>query len=457
MLFNSIDFWLFLPVVLGLFAALRTSRSRLVLLLAASYFFYGFWDWRFLGLIILSTLVDYAVALRLDNQSTKESPRKRLVALSVIVNLGILGLFKYAGFFIAEAQAFLGIASSWTLSLILPIGISFYTFQTLGYTLDVYRRRMPAERDFLTFATFVAFFPQLMAGPIERARDLLPQLRQLQPGDLSSGLQLFLLGMVKKVFISTALATHCDLLYLNPGLRSPAESWLMGLLMFMHILMDFSGYSDMAIGLGRMFGVRLSRNFSSVWASQTFPDLWRRWHITLGRWFRDYVLVPLHRRGVPRPLAYLMTFALIGLWHGASWNFVTWGALMGVAWLVDSRLAQSRARLPRPIGSALTIGLFILLGQLFPTRSLADGFALMTSMLGFAPAQPLPMADVPGVVWLALALGLAIEWAAPRWPAWTARHPSAARWLLGLVLIPGGIALCLEGLTAAREFVYFQF
>ncbi|MDA8979015.1 MBOAT family protein, partial [bacterium] len=258
MLFNSIDFWLFLPVVLGLFAALRTSRSRLVLLLAASYFFYGFWDWRFLGLIILSTLVDYLVALRLDNQSTKESPRKRLVALSVIVNLGILGLFKYAGFFIAEAQALLGITSNWTLSLILPIGISFYTFQTLGYTFDVYRRRIPAERDFLTFATFVAFFPQLMAGPIERARDLLPQLRQLQPGDLSSGLQLFLLGMVKKVVISTALASHCDLLYLNPGLRSPAEAWLMGLLMFMHILMDFSGYSDMAIGLGRMFGVRLS-------------------------------------------------------------------------------------------------------------------------------------------------------------------------------------------------------
>lgn len=458
MLFNSIDFWLFLPLVLGLFWALRSSRSRLVLLLAASYFFYGFWDWRFLGLIVLSTLVDYGVGLGLAAVSAPAT-RKRLVALSVVVNLGILGLFKYAGFFIAEAQALLGVTGGWSLGFVLPVGISFYTFQTLGYTLDVYRHRVPAERNLLTFATFVAFFPQLMAGPIERARDLLPQLQRLDAhrADLLGGFRLFLLGMVKKVFISSTLAGHCDLLYLNPSLRSPAEAWLMGLLMFMHILMDFSGYSDMAVGLGRMFGVRLSPNFHRVFASRSFPDFWRRWHITLGRWFRDYVLVPLHRRGVPRSLAYLLTFALIGLWHGASWNFVVWGALMGVAWLVDSRLAQSRARLPRPIGSVLTIGLFILLGQLFPTRSLPDGFALMSSMLGFGPAQPLPMADVPGVVWLALGLGLGVEWAVPRWATWAQRHPVLGRWVLGALLIPAGLALCMEGLTAAREFVYFQF
>ena len=455
MLFNSIDFLLFLPVVLGLYRAL--PRGRRWILLVASYVFYGFWDAQFLGLIVLSTAIDYAVGRALM-QTEDAGRRKAWLGLSILANLSILSLFKYADFFIAEARTFFGLQGDWALDLILPVGISFYTFQTLGYTLDVYRHRIPAERNLLTFAVFVAFFPQLMAGPIERARDLLPQLRTPGPSDLAGGFRLFLLGLVKKTFISTTLAAHCDLLYLNPALRSPAEAWWMGLLMFMHILMDFSGYSDMALGLGRMFGIRLSPNFNNVLSSRSFLEFWRRWHMTLGRWFRDYVLLPLHRAGVPRPAAYLLTFSLIGLWHGASWNFVIWGALMGALWLLDSW----RTRTPFPFQfpspfQLSTLLSFIFIGQFFPTSTPSDALALMSSMVGWGPDAPLPFVPVPMAVWLALSLGLMLEWAVPRWAVWSEAKPGTTLWIRSLILVPAGLALALESLNVAREFVYFQF
>jgi len=471
MLFNSIDFLLFLPVVLGLHWAL--PRARRWILLVASYVFYGFWDASFLGLIMLSTAIDYLVGRAL--MGTEDAGKRKVWLLaSILANLSILTLFKYANFFIAEARTFFGLEGDWALDMILPVGISFYTFQTLGYTLDVYRRRIPAERNLLTFAVFVAFFPQLMAGPIERARDLLPQLRNPGRSDLSGGFRLFLLGLVKKTFISTTLAAHCDLLYLNPALRSPGEAWWMGLLMFMHILMDFSGYSDMALGLGRMFGIRLSPNFNNVLASRSFPDFWRRWHMTLGRWFRDYVLLPLHRAGVPRPAAYLLTFSLIGFWHGASWNFIIWGTLMGVLWLLDSWRTRSRTPSPSPSPSPSqfpspfptqfqfpfqlsTLLSFIFIGQFFPTSTPSDALALMSSMVGWGPDAPLPFVPVPMAVWLALSLGFLLEWAVPRWAVWSEAQPVATLWIQSLILVPAGLALAMESLNVAREFVYFQF
>ena len=424
-------------------------------MLAASYTFYGFWDAQFLGLIMLSTAIDYLVGRALS-QTEAAGRRKGWLLVSILANLSILILFKYANFFVAEARTFFGLEGDWALDLILPVGISFYTFQTLGYTLDVYRRRIPAERNLLTFAVFVAFFPQLMAGPIERARDLLPQLRTPGPSDLPGGFRLFLLGLVKKAFISTTLAAHCDLLYLNPALRSPLEAWWMGLLMFMHILMDFSGYSDMALGLGKMFGIRLSRNFNNVLASRSFPDFWRRWHMTLGRWFRDYVLVPLHRAGVPRPATYLLTFSLIGLWHGASWNFIIWGALMGLVWLFDSWRTRTPSPSPFPFQLSTLLS-FIFIGQFFPTSTPSDALALMSSMVGWGPEVPLPFVPVPMAVGLALSLGLLLEWAVPRWAVWSEAQPVTTLWIRSLILVPAGLTLAFESLNVAREFVYFQF
>lgn len=470
MLFNSLDFWLFFPLVLAVYSALpqRHVRARQIALLAASYAFYAFWDLRFCGLIALSTLVDFVVSRQLE----RTSRRKAWVAVSVVTNLGILGTFKYLGFFVEEVGAVLaslGIQMSpIALNIALPVGISFYTFQTLGYTLDVYRKRILPERHFIPFALFVSFFPQLMAGPIERARDLLPQLHVLRrptPQEAASGFRLFLLGMVKKVAVSSVLWDHAQVLYLNPELRGTAEAWWLGLLMLTHIYMDFSGYSDMAVGLGRMLGVKLSPNFKRVFAARNFPDLWRRWHMTLGRWFRDYLWIPLRKRGWNKAAATLLTFALIGVWHGANWTFLWWGVLMGLVWWVDDQTNwQQRLTAPLPFGgalaSALTIGLFVFISQLFPVDRLADAWTLMRAMAGFPAADALPWSGVPRAVAAAMLLAAGIEWGVPYSEA---RIQASARWarnwgwVRAVVFIPWGCALCVEGLWQAREFVYFQF
>ncbi len=472
MLFNSLDFWLFFPLVLAVYSVLPERRVplRQAALLLASYAFYAHWDVRFCGLIVLSTLVDFVAARRMD----RSRHRKAWLVASVVTNLGVLGTFKYLGFFVEEAGAVLASLGlpvhPMALNIVLPVGISFYTFQTLGYTLDVYRKRVEPERKLLPFALFVSFFPQLMAGPIERARDLLPQLHVLRRpgrGELASGFRLFLLGMVKKVVISSVIWEHAQVLYLNPALRGTAEAWWLGVLMLTHIYMDFSGYSDMAVGLGRMLGVKLSTNFNRVFMARNFPDLWRRWHITLGRWFRDAVWIPLRRRGWSKPAATLVTFALIGGWHGANWTFLWWGVLMGLLWWVDDQTRwQQRLTAPlpdsigRPLASVLTLGLFVWVSQLFPVDRLADAGVLMRAMVGFPAAEALPWGGASRAVYFAMFLAAAIEWGVPYSEA---RIQASARWarnwgwVRAVVFIPWGCALCVEGLWQAREFVYFQF
>lgn len=461
MLFNSLDFWLFLPLVWGAYALLPAGwrRVRTGMLLAASYFFYSYWDVRFLGLIVLSTGVDFWVARRMEDKHG--GARRRWLALSIGVNLGILGAFKYFGFFVDSAAAICA-AMGWpvepvTLDLVLPIGISFYTFQTLGYTIDVYRGQVQAEREPLTFALFVAFFPQLMAGPIERASRLLPQLHAPLKPDLRAGFPLFLRGMVKKVAISSTLWSYAQMLYLNPEALSTGMAWMLAGIMLVHIYMDFSGYSDMAVGLGRMFGVRLSRNFDQVFRSQGFPDLWRRWHITLGRWFRDYLYFPLLRRGMPRNAAILLTFSVIGLWHGPRWTLALWGVGMGVAWVADNsmqwpqRLRRWNPRL-QAIGSLVTLAVFAWLSQLFPVEEVGKAWQLQRTMLGWPGPQAMGFSAPPRAVWVALLLFVALEWNRPG-----TTNSTIVQWFERLVLYPIGIALCIEGLWQSREFVYFQF
>ncbi len=360
MSFNSVQYVALLAVVVGLFWWWRAYRlPRITLLLAASYLFYGAWDWRFTGLLMLSTVVDYTVGRRLEVTDDARR-RKRLLIISMAVNLGILGFFKYFGFFVdsfANLMDNLGLGvTPPVLQIVLPVGISFYTFQTMAYTIDVYHRRISATHDFLAFATYVAFFPQLVAGPIERAERLLPQLEnpadRLTADDIRTGLALILLGLFKKVAIADALAP-----YVEQAFSSPDElGWIAvlgGVYAFaFQIYADFSGYSDIARGSARLLGVRLVRNFEQPYLSRNITEFWRTWHISLSEWLRDYLYIPLggNRRGPRRTTINLFaTMLLGGLWHGAAWTFVFWGALHGTYLAVHRTWRGSVAtdRLPR--------------------------------------------------------------------------------------------------------------
>ena len=337
MLFNSLEFILFFVVVFSFYWVLP-HRAQNRWLLIASYCFYGAWDWRFLGLIVLSTLVDYFVGLWLS-QSEEPRRRRQLVTLSVSVNLGVLGFFKYAGFFadsFSQLLSTVGIAvRPFTLEVILPVGISFYTFQTLSYTIDIYRHRMEPTRGFLDFALFVSFFPQLVAGPIERASRLLPQIvipRRFDLEGLRAGSWLVLWGLFKKVVIGDNVAAMANAVY-APGASPEAWEVLFGTYAFaVQIYCDFSGYSDIARGVGRMLGFDLMLNFRLPYLARNPSDFWRRWHISLSTWLRDYLYITLggNRQGLRRTYRNLaLTMILGGLWHGAAWNFVAWGAFHG--------------------------------------------------------------------------------------------------------------------------------
>ena len=338
MSFTSLSFWLFLPVVLALFhgPCRGKLRAQNALLLVASYVFYGWWDWRFLSLIMVSTAVDFGIGRWLE--STEDlAQRKRAVALSLTVNLGLLAFFKYAGFFIdswVDAWSALGVEMHRpSLQIVLPVGISFYTFQTLSYTLDIYRRQLKASDDWLEFAAYVSFFPQLVAGPIERASRLLPQLQRLRKvTEVGAwvGLRMVAWGLFKKVVIADSAAQYANAIFGgSEALQGPIL--VLGVVAFaIQIYGDFSGYSDMAIGLGRLFGLRLKSNFRFPYFSRNVAEFWRRWHISLNAWFRDYLYIPLggSRGGQWRSLRNVaVVFLVSGLWHGADWKFVIWGGI----------------------------------------------------------------------------------------------------------------------------------
>ncbi len=345
MLFNSLDFFIFLPIVFTLYWFINSKNTYLqnLVLLFASYIFYGWWDYRFLSLIALSTIIDYWVGLKVYN--TDRVSRKRMFLwLSLAFNLGLLGFFKYFNFFVdsfATSFSFLGLKMSnvWTLNIILPVGISFYTFQTLSYSLDIYKGKMIPTKDFISFATFVSFFPQLVAGPIERASNLLPQIvnsRKFNYSEASGGLKLILWGLFKKVAIADSLAPIVDDIFTNYEIY-PSSTLFMGALLFgFQIYGDFSGYSDMAIGTAKLFGIELMSNFKFPYFSRNIGEFWRRWHISLSTWFRDYIYIPLGGSRVKKALAarnIFIIFLISGLWHGANWTFVIWGLFHALLFL----------------------------------------------------------------------------------------------------------------------------
>jgi len=344
MLFNSISFLIFLPVVFLLYWGLfkRSLKLQNIFLLIASYLFYGWWDYRFLALIAASTLVDFIIG-RFLQKTGNEIHRKVLLVLSLVFNLGLLGFFKYYNFFIEswmDSWANLGVDMQVSsLNIILPVGISFYTFQTLSYTIDVYRRKIEPTSDIINFSVFVAFFPQLVAGPIERAKHLLPQFSKKRifiEERAISGIHLILWGLFKKIVIADSCAIYVNAIFDNYENMNSASLLLGAVYFAFQIYGDFSGYSDIAIGTGRLFGFDLMRNFNFPYFSRNIAEFWRRWHISLSTWFRDYLYIPLGgSRGSKwqQVKNVFIIFLVSGFWHGANWTFVIWGGLHALFFL----------------------------------------------------------------------------------------------------------------------------
>lgn len=344
MLFNSIDFAIFLPIVFILYWFLTNKNLKLqnLLIVVASYLFYGWWDYRFLLLILFSTIVDYSVGIGLLKQENKIK-RKILLGTSILVNLGFLGFFKYYNFFLDNfitAFSFFGTEiKANSLNIILPVGISFYTFQTLSYSIDVYKRKLEPTKDFIAFSAFVSFFPQLVAGPIERARNLLPQFYKKRTFDYSKavdGMRQILWGLFKKIVIADNCAIFADQIFNNSHDYSGSILVLGAIFFAFQIYGDFSGYSDIAIGTARLFGFNLMQNFAFPYFSRDIAEFWRRWHISLSTWFRDYLYIPL---GGSRGTNYFkirnvfIIFLVSGFWHGANWTFIIWGGLNALYFL----------------------------------------------------------------------------------------------------------------------------
>lgn len=452
--FTTDEFLLFLPVVFALYWAVSPSaRRQNIVLLAASYTFYGWWDYRFLGLIILSSVCDFWVAKKIASSDCSKR-RLRLLYVSLFANLGVLGAFKYFDFFLDSLVALLVSvgyrANTPSLELILPIGISFYTFQTMGYAIDVYRRRVNPSKDWIEFFTFVAFFPQLVAGPIERASSLLQQFKSVREFDYvvaSSGFRLILWGFFKKLVVADNCAPLVDLTWRNSEVGGYIV-WLAFVLFSFQIYADFSGYSDIAIGTARLFGVRLSCNFQRPYFADGLRDFWQRWHITLSNWFRDYLYIPLggNRKNHVRNI--LVTFALSGFWHGANWTFLVWGSLHGVCYLAHS------GRLTRPLTFLLVTALWI------PFRAPSLPSAGHFLMRGFQPTKvELPTTDHLFCALVGIAVLLLAEFLQPeqddtpvtrlaRWPLWQ-------RWATYCTILPA--IYVLGNFGGSYDFIYFQF
>ena len=340
MLFNSLTFFGFIIIVFFSFwFLLKTIKKQNLFILIASYIFYGWWDYRFLFLILFSTLLDYYLSQNIY-KTNKETQRKFYLYISLIVNIGFLFIFKYYNFFIKSFQELfssLGInAEVSTLNIILPVGISFYTFQTLSYTIDVYRKKLTPTKDIVSFASFVTFFPQLVAGPIERATNLLPQFCKKRTFDFEfakSGIQLIIWGLFKKVVIADSCAVYVDYIFSEYKTQNSLTLILGTVYFAFQIYGDFSGYTDIAIGTGRLLGFNLLPNFKTPYFSRNIAEFWRRWHISLTTWFKDYVYIPLGGSRVSKIMQLrnvFIIFLISGVWHGANWTYLFWGGLNAI-------------------------------------------------------------------------------------------------------------------------------
>lgn len=478
MLFNSIDFAIFLPLVFVLywFVFNKGLRIQNALLLAASYVFYGWWDWRFLGLILASSLLDYVVGLGLGREN-RNVRRKLLLGASICLNIGLLGFFKYYNFFaesLTNAFTFFGLhLDPNRLNIILPVGISFYTFQELSYAIDIYRRKIAPTRDLIAFLGFISFFPQLVAGPIERAANLLPQFlraRQFDYGKAVDGLRQCLWGLFKKMVIADNCAVYANDIFNHAGTSSGSTLLLGSVFFAFQIYGDFSGYSDIAMGSARLFGFNLMRNFNFPYFSRDIAEFWRRWHISLSSWFRDYVYIPLGGNAGTiwmRIRNVFIIFLVSGLWHGANWTFVAWGLINALYFLPLMLLNRNRKntgtvaagqRLPSGkelLQMGMTFFMTLLAWIFFRADNLSQAFQYIARI--FSPSL-LQMPNVCPVEVLLLLCGfVAVEWVQREKKH--ALHfdgralPRPIRWAVYYGLLCG---IFIYG-GSRQEFIYFQF
>lgn len=398
MLFNSIEFLVFIPIVFILYWFVFNKRLQLqnALILVSSYVFYGWWDYRFLSLIFISTVVDYFIGLNIYKSQDKRK-RKILLWTSMLFNLGILGFFKYYNFFVdsfVDLFRSFGyeITSVWTLHILLPVGISFYTFQTMSYSIDIYKNKLRPTNDFIAFASFVSFFPQLVAGPIEKAHNFLPQFlkkRKVGLTDFKSGLFFIAFGLFKKVAVADNVAVIVDRFYNNSAFESTNATFtLIAIALYsVQIYCDFSGYTDIAIGVSKLFGFRLMDNFNRPYFAKNPIQFWRRWHISLSTWFRDYVFIPLggSRVSYPRTMTnILIVFLVSGLWHGANWTFVIWGFGHFLIYLVSERFIKySPVKLPPLLSGLLTFAAVSVLWVFFRSQSLSEALTILDHLALF--------------------------------------------------------------------------
>ena len=397
MLFNSIEFLFFFSIVFFLywFVFSKNLKIQNLLILLFSYLFYAWWDWKFLILIFISSISDYYIGLFIYNSNSKKIKATAL-KLSLFINIGILLIFKYFNFFIENFILVLDTLeinyNITLLNIILPIGISFYTFQTLSYSIDIYNGKIKATKDYLAFFSFVAFFPQLVAGPIERAKNLLPQFlneRKFEYQFAVSGCRLILFGLFKKMVVADNLAVLVDTVYLNPSDFLGFPSLLATIFFAFQIYCDFSGYSDIAIGLSRLLGFRLMTNFKTPYFSKNLTSFWRNWHISLSSWFKDYVYIPLGGKKKSKKKTYLnilITFLLSGLWHGANWTFIIWGSVHGFGLILEKMFFLVKKKQIKNSFTINSLRIFVTFSFIclswifFRSETISDAYLILTNL-----------------------------------------------------------------------------
>ncbi|MCF6132707.1 MBOAT family O-acyltransferase [Flavobacterium wongokense] len=478
MLFNSVNFAIFLPIVFLLywFVANKNLKLQNILLLVSSYFFYACWDWRFMFLLIFSTLLDYFTGLKMAESKTK-SGKTFWFWLSVTVNLGFLAVFKYYNFFaesFAELIANFGLhVNPWTLKVILPVGISFYTFHGLSYVIDIYKNRIPAEKDFVEYSVFVSFFPLLVAGPIERATHLLPQIKVKRHFDYSKavdGLRQILWGLFKKIVIADQCAIYANQIFNDAGHQSGSNLFLGALFFTFQIYGDFSGYSDIALGTARLFGIELLRNFAFPYFSRDIAEFWRRWHISLSTWFRDYLYIPLGGSKGGTWMKVRNTFIIFlvsGFWHGANWTFIAWG-LLNALFIMPSIIFNTHRNnleivakgsyfpnLKELLSIIITFLMAVFAWIFFRASSITNAFAYIREM--FSPSFFTKPTVTPYIVFFFIVFFMVVEWLGREeeyalnkfglnWPKFI-RHGFYMLLITAIFLFS----------TKEQQFIYFQF
>lgn len=485
MLFNSLQFLVFLPLVFVFYwFVFRRLKWQNAFVVVASYVFYGWWNWHFLLLIFITSLCSYASGLLIDRAAAGSVRAKAVVAANLLINLGILGLFKYYNFF---AESFSSLLSALgmhadlpTLKLILPVGISFYTFQALSYTIDVYRRRLPATRDAVAFFAYISFFPQLVAGPIERATQLLPQMQRQRTFSYEAatdGMRQMLWGFFKKMVVADNCALVANAVWADCANQSSAALAVGALMFTLQIYGDFSGYSDIAIGTARLFGINLSRNFDFPYFARNVSEFWRKWHISLMSWLTDYIYIPLGGNRVSRLKNVRnvgVVFLVSGLWHGANWTFVAWGVYHALLF-IPLRIMGVKGHFDQPVAAGkvlpsvkelcqmlLTFALVVVGWILFRSDSMAQAMTYMHGM-----AAPCSVGEVLAALRMAkMPMAFGVVMIIAEWLQRTKQHAlqidgnwcvplrmRSVRWALYVLI--GAATVWFQG--AQQSFIYFQF